>query len=139
MSGSILAFYTAVPSTQTVNRRFWLASSSRPEGLWALRAIPSLRSGALSLTLPPLTDAKSFAVSVVTRPLILSATLSNTTVTVIWSAMPGQSYRLQSKQHLEDILWNDLAPDVTASDTTASSTDSIGAGATRFYRVRLLP
>ena len=53
---------------------------------------------------------------------------------VTWSAIPGTAYRVQFKADLNDTNWTDLAPDVTATDPTASITDSPGA-TQRFYRI----
>jgi hypothetical protein len=88
---------------------------------------------------PPLSDTKFFTATVIADPLIQSVVVSNASVLIAWSAISGQSYRLQSKTNLTDPTWNDLSPDVTASGPTASGSDASGTDAQRFYRVRVLP
>ncbi|PWU19813.1 MAG: hypothetical protein C5B50_05135 [Verrucomicrobia bacterium] len=88
---------------------------------------------------PPLSDTKFFTATIVADPVIQSVAVSNSVVLLSWSAIAGQSYRLQSKTNATDTTWNDLAPDVTASGPTASGTDGSGIDVQRFYRVRALP
>jgi hypothetical protein len=88
---------------------------------------------------PPLSDTKFFTVTVVADPLIQSVVVSNSAVVLTWTAIAGQSYRLQSKTNLTDVTWNELSPDITATGPTASGTDASGTGTQRFYRVRVLP
>ena len=87
---------------------------------------------------PPLSDTKSFAVNVAARPLIQSISVSNSVVTVTWSAINGQGYRLQFKERLEDANWTDVAGDVVSAGNSAFKGVSLG-GAQRFYRVAVLP
>jgi hypothetical protein len=88
---------------------------------------------------PALTDSKTFNVTVVARPVIVSVNMVGDKVTVIWSAIAGKTYRVQYKDDLEAVAWTDLSPDVTASGQAASVTDSISSSAQRFYRVMVLP
>jgi hypothetical protein len=73
------------------------------------------------------------------RPLIESIVLSNSTATVTWSAVYGQKYRLQHKQNLTDANWIDVVPDVTATGPTATGTNYVGSSPQRFYRVFVVP
>ena len=88
---------------------------------------------------PAMSDARSFTVTVVSRPVIQSIILSNQIVTITWSAISNQTYRLQYQQNLGATNWTDLLPTVTASGPTASRTDSIAPAPQRFYRVHLIP
>jgi uncharacterized repeat protein (TIGR01451 family) len=88
---------------------------------------------------PPLSDTKSFTLTVLARPVILSITLSNSVAKITWSAIPGQAYRLQYLETLSTTNWNDLSPDVTAAGPTAAQVDSFGSASSRFYRVMVLP
>jgi hypothetical protein len=72
-------------------------------------------------------------------PVIQSIQLSNSIATLVWSAVPGHTYRLQRKLTLDETNWTDLTPDITATDPTASATDATGSPAQQFYRVLLLP
>src|SRR5262249_22194874 len=51
---------------------------------------------------PILSDMKTFAVTVISRPQIESITVSDGTVTLSWSAWPGQMYRVQYKTSLDE-------------------------------------
>ena len=77
-------------------------------------------------------------ISVVAPPTVLSATLTTDSIALNWSAIPGQTYRVQFKNDLADADWSDLR-DVTADDTTASLADPFitdsGAIPQRFYRI----
>ena len=86
-----------------------------------------------------LSDAKSFNIVVVSPPAINNAFVSNDMLTITWSSISGQTYRVQYNTVLGDTNWIDLPPDVTATDTTASQTDSILSDAQRFYRVMVVP
>ncbi len=62
-----------------------------------------------------------------------------TEVTVVWSAVPGRTYRVQFKDAVE-APWTDLPGEVTATGDTASKTDTTaGASLARFYRAVLVP
>ncbi|MBI3851720.1 MAG: hypothetical protein HY298_15810 [Verrucomicrobia bacterium] len=87
---------------------------------------------------PPLSDAKSFTVTVVTRPLV-SISRTNDSVTLTWTAIAGKTYRVQYKTNLDDLTWNDLSGDVTAISDTATKLDIIDPETQRFYRVSLVP
>jgi uncharacterized repeat protein (TIGR01451 family) len=86
-----------------------------------------------------LSDAKSFTIVVVPPPTFSSAVVSNEMLTLRWSAISGQTYRVQYSTDLLNTNWTDLPLDVTATDTTASQVDSTSADAQRFYRVMVLP
>jgi uncharacterized repeat protein (TIGR01451 family) len=86
-----------------------------------------------------LSDAKSFTVTVVPPPSFSSGTLSNGALVITWSSIPGQTYRVQYSTNLSDGAWQDLSPDITAGDVTASQSDSTSSGEQRFYRVMVVP
>jgi autotransporter-associated beta strand protein len=85
---------------------------------------------------PALDDSKSFTVTVVSAPTADIA-VSGNVVTISWTSIAGQSYRVQYKDNIDDASWTDLSPDVTASGSTASTTDTTTSQ--RFYRVAVLP
>jgi hypothetical protein len=87
---------------------------------------------------PPLSDSKSFNVIVVSRPTIESIVVSNEIVNLTWSAIAGQSYRVQFTTNLLEANWNDVPGDILANDSSASATNS-AADEQQFYRVRVLP
>ena len=87
---------------------------------------------------PPLSDTKLFNAIVVSRPSIQSITRSNDLVTVAWTAIPGQNYRLAYKNDLADLSWTSVSPDIAATGATATTTDSTVSQTRRFYRVEVL-
>jgi len=58
-------------------------------------------------------------------------------IVITWSAENSRNYRVQYKDDLNASTWSDLS-DVTASGAVASTTEVIGAGSQRFYRIQLL-
>jgi hypothetical protein len=88
---------------------------------------------------PPLSDSKTFTVTVLSRPILQAVALSNNLIGLSWNAISGQTYRLQFKQNLSSALWTNLSPDLTATGSSASKTDTLGLSAARLYRVQVLP
>jgi hypothetical protein len=91
---------------------------------------------------PVLTATNSFTVIVTggsTTPVIQSIRLTNGIVTIKWSAVSGQSYRLQYKGNLTDSVWSDATPDFTATGSIATGTNGVNNSTQRFYRIKLLP
>jgi hypothetical protein len=86
---------------------------------------------------PPLSDTKSFQVAVLAPPNIESAEIAGLDFVLTWSAIPGQKYRVQYKDDLNQPQWENLVPDVTANATTAEIVDSL-SGAQRFYRIEVI-
>jgi Tol biopolymer transport system component len=74
----------------------------------------------------------------VLRVLTLTA-VSDGTTTVLWSSVPGRTYRLQFKGGVGDPSWNDVPGDVVTVGMTASKLVPAGpSSAQRFYRVLLV-
>jgi len=71
-------------------------------------------------------------------PVITSITVSNGVVVIRWSAVAGQTYRLQYKDDLNGNCWADLGADISATGTTAAATNLVGLATHRFYRVRVV-
>ena len=63
--------------------------------------------------------------------------MTDTSVSLSWSALPGRTYRVQYSSDLGSIHWTSLGLDITAAGSTASTTDS-RTPTNRFYRVQLL-
>ncbi len=68
----------------------------------------------------------------------LSISRAGTNAIVSWTAIPGRTYRVETNGVLESTAWTNAGPDVTASASTASTTNSI-IGPQTFFRLRLLP
>jgi hypothetical protein len=75
----------------------------------------------------------------VTAPIIESVVLNDGTAVITWTANPGSVYRLQFKDDFNGPKWLDATPDILATDTEASTTNSIIGAPQRFYRILLLP
>jgi hypothetical protein len=77
--------------------------------------------------------------TVVAPPMFLSVTVTNSTASLTWSSIAGQSYRVLYKDDLTATNWNAVSPDVFASGPTATATNNISGSTNRFYRVLVLP
>ena len=104
------------------------------------------QAGANSITvrvtdngLPNLSDAKTFTVNVLVRPVLETIVMSANSATLTWNAIPGTTYRVQFKTNLTDTAWGDLVPDVTATGATASASDPSSTNDMRFYRILVVP
>ena len=64
------------------------------------------------------------------------------TTVILWKAVPGKTYRVESKAGLS-ASWEPVGADVVASTMSASATQTVGgdevAQRYRFYRVLLVP
>ena len=67
---------------------------------------------------------------------LLSFTLSNQTVTLMWESVPGQPYRLESSSNLA--AWSVLVPNLTASGLNQIFTTNV-TGNQQFFRVFRVP
>jgi phage baseplate assembly protein gpV len=75
----------------------------------------------------------------VPAPAVLSITNSGTGVVLVWASVAGANYQVQYTTDLTlPITWTDLGSPVTATGTTATTTDSFGADTQRFYRVSVV-
>ncbi len=82
---------------------------------------------------PPLSNAKSFNVTVLPRPMLQSISVNGGNFTFNWSAISGKKYRVQYKTDLNDVNWTDLM-DITANSSSATFSETAGP-AQRFYRL----
>ena len=62
-------------------------------------------------------------------------------VTILWSSVSGELYRVDYKQNMLDSTWSNLPPDIRATNAVAFTVDTAtNKAAWRFYRIlRLLP
>ena len=88
---------------------------------------------------PYLSDAKSFTVLVAPPPALQPLQFANGAAQLTWSAIAGQTYRVQYKSNLAVTNWTDRQPDIAATGSTVSVTDTIGSAPQRFYRILVLP
>lgn len=88
---------------------------------------------------PPLSDVRTFLVTIVSRPEITGVYLTNETVSVVWNSLAGQRYRLQYKTSLDAATWVDVLPEQVADGPTLSQTNGFDRFGTRLYRVLVVP
>jgi uncharacterized repeat protein (TIGR01451 family) len=88
---------------------------------------------------PPLSDEKSFSITVVARPLIAGIAVNNGVVSVAWNSLIGQAYRLEYTTNLAATVWTAASPDIVATSTITSHTNAFNPAVWHFYRVRVLP
>ncbi len=77
-----------------------------------------------------------FRLSLPLPPVFKSVANNAGTVTLVWSAVAGQSYQLQYTTNLAPAAWNNLGGALTATNGLMM-TNSIGTDPQRFYRVVL--
>ena len=82
-------------------------------------------------------DGTVFRLSLPLPPVFDSITQIAGTVTLVWSAVAGQSYQLQYSTNLTQTNWTDLGGAITATNGTMTASDSPGSGPQKFYRVVL--
>jgi hypothetical protein len=91
---------------------------------------------------PQLSATNSFTVIVLSAPVAPTVSLlnvSNATVTISWTAIPGLTYSLQYRADLTTGDWTDAVSDITATNGTMSVIQSTGGSTQGFYRIILKP
>jgi hypothetical protein len=91
---------------------------------------------------PPLSATNFFTVLVtsllvVPPPTIESIVVTNDVATITWTSVAGHTYRLLYASDL-DSNWVPIPPDILATGSSTSATDSTESVTTRFYRVQLV-
>jgi hypothetical protein len=87
--------------------------------------------------LPALDATRNFTITVQPRPLVSSIVLTNDLVTLTWSAIPGEWYRLQTNGVADVVGWDDASGDIQAVGDEANTTTALEP-TVRFFRVRWL-
>jgi sugar lactone lactonase YvrE len=72
-------------------------------------------------------------------PDIQTVRRSGSSFTFTWSAMANQSYQIQTKTNLTQPHWTTLSNVLTATNSSMTTSASLGASSQQFYRVVLLP
>ena len=72
-------------------------------------------------------------------PIIQSVSVQGGQAVLTWSAIPGNTYRLQYSDDPTSTDWTNDAPDLLAIDSTVTATNVVGDLPKRFYRVIQLP
>jgi len=90
-------------------------------------------------TSPALSASQSFSVIVTAPPRLQPPRFASGVAQLAWSAIPGQTYRLQYKPSLAAANWTDLQPAVSATAATAAVTVATGSAPQSYYRILVLP
>jgi uncharacterized repeat protein (TIGR03803 family) len=87
------------------------------------------------------TNTVSLVVSTpsVVLPVIQTAIQSGNSFTFTWSAVVNQNYQIQSSTDLTQTNWTALGGTITATNSTMTNSEPIGANALQFYRIVLPP
>ena len=78
-------------------------------------------------------------VSAQSPPVFETVAQSAGSVSFTWSSIAGRTYQVQYSSSLASGGWTNLGGSITATGSSVSASDSIGAVGQRFYRVVLLP
>jgi hypothetical protein len=76
---------------------------------------------------------------VIPQPLIQSVKFTNQTLSLTWSAVTGQTYRVEYNDDLNTSNWTALVPDIIATNVTATATNIVPGVPQRFYRILYVP
>jgi DNA-binding beta-propeller fold protein YncE len=115
-------------------------------GEFAWTPIRDQRPGVYTVTIkvsddgsPPLSSQLSFRVFVADPSFALNVSLADSNVELGWDSGPGKIYRVQFKNHLEDLFWTTLGDDITATSTRHILRDRrLPAGQGRYYRLQII-
>ena len=72
-------------------------------------------------------------------PEIQSVSLINGAVNLTWGATMGQAYQVQSTTDLSPNNWTALGDSITATNSTVTVSEPVGASSAQFYRLVLAP
>jgi hypothetical protein len=87
--------------------------------------------------LPPVSPSPIPGPSLATanEPTLMELSVTADSAIVTWTAVPGQIYRVQYKDNLDDVEWQDLTGDIYAYDPVVRIEDFLDGQPQRFYRV----
>jgi hypothetical protein len=137
----------AIASTASTNEVFTQVFSMRSIADWTRQqasfSVPS--NGLYSLRLKSIPGSVALVDDVnlwhapaevtVTPPVFQNISQSGNSINLAWSAVASQVYQLQYKTNLNQPNWLNLGAPLTATNTTVSTTDTLGLDPQRFYRV----
>jgi uncharacterized repeat protein (TIGR01451 family) len=133
----VFALETNSPPSATINATnglvTWTAGSGDTNGTYDF-TVRVTDDG-----VPPLSDQKSFLVTVSPRPVIDSISISNDLVMLTWSTISNHVYRLQFASNATATHWSDIIPDVMATGPAATGFDTLPNAGERYYRVQVVP
>jgi PKD repeat protein len=115
------------------------ATTNSPAGSYAI--VPTLvdPNGLLVNYLAVTNDGTLTVTSAApSAPVFQSVTLTNGTITFLWSSVPGQTYQVQSTADLSLSNWSNFGPSILASNNSTAASDAT-TNTQEFYQVLLLP
>jgi O-glycosyl hydrolase len=112
----------------------WQTFTSSSGSYWQI-STTVISNGAANVTIPGYGVVTLYGVA---PPFIQSAQQSGNSFTFTWSAAQYQMYQIQYTADLTQNVWTDLGGPITATNSTATASDSI-SNSQKFYRVVLLP
>jgi uncharacterized repeat protein (TIGR03803 family) len=84
-------------------------------------------------------DGTIFRLTFRPPPAFTSAARTGNSLALTWSAVTGLTYQVQFSTNLLSPGWSNLGGTVVATNETMLTTDTIGVGPRRFYRIVLFP
>jgi hypothetical protein len=88
---------------------------------------------------PPFGETRDFIISVAPPPIIVGSSITNGSLELTWSSVPGNTYRIEAARDLSSGVWTEQVGNLSAQDTLASW--SLPAASTigyTFYRIALI-
>jgi hypothetical protein len=86
---------------------------------------------------PPMTATRSVTIYVVSPPDVIFSK-NGSQVTLTFGSVAGQRYQVEYNDLLRETNWQSLGVPVTATGSSVTINDNVGAQPQRFYRIRLL-
>jgi hypothetical protein len=114
----------------------WTPSKAQSPGTYVLTTAVT-NSNPYDAVNPHLTATNSFTVVVVPLPVppLLSISATEGGVLLNWNSEVDAVYRLQFKDDIADLHWNDASNDVVATGTQTTLPVSTSSSVQRFYRI----
>lgn len=72
-------------------------------------------------------------------PAFDSVGFQNGQLLLSWNTVPGRTYQIEFKRHLNQSTWQPLSELLTASGPSTTFADNLGSDLTRFYRIKVVP
>jgi hypothetical protein len=88
---------------------------------------------------PPMSDAKTFAVTVSALPQFTGASVSGGIIQISFATLLGRNYQAQFKDNLTDPTWIPLGGTIAGNGSIITITDDTTESSQRFYRLLALP
>ncbi len=87
---------------------------------------------------PALSATQTFTITVLNSPAGSSTRVSGNALTLTWPTVPGKTYRIQFKDHLDDANWSTQGADQVSTGAPLVLNVDLTATPQRFYRVMVV-